>query len=342
LITVFGRSRFVTPHPAGEFGKGSTDWSKAYLEYLTRSTAQSARVLKLYQQVLESVSHGHLAPTVFQDHYLRFTQTHWPEYAKKLAQLNAHFLSDLIQIGTTYSQEQNESAPVGSEDADLRPPEFDAADAATWFQQLGEYAGRLNARALKAYRAQLDRVAAGETSPSEVQEATSKYLSHRLPGYLEHLGQLYFDLVGGLNDVRVDYEEEYFLGMLATANRQDESQPLVLNLSAPLGETTGASLEVENSTERQTTIRCSVTDVRRTDGVGPAFAPQITITPEALDLAPGEAGSVRISLRLDEIEYDPGALYSGILFITGQAELPVEVLLRITGTPPLPQPRGTQ
>jgi hypothetical protein len=331
----------VAPHPASEFGKGSADWSKAYLEYLTRSTAQSARVLKLYQQVLESVSHGHLAPTVFQDHYLQFSQTHWPEYAEKLAQLNANFLSDLIQLGTTYSQEQTGLAEMSFEDADLRPPQFNAADAATWFQQLGEYAGRLNARALKAYRAELDRVAAGETTPSDVQEATAKHLSHRLPAYLEQLGKLYFDLVSGLTDVRVEYEEEYFLRMLETANRQDESQPLVLNLSAPLGKTTSASLEVENSTQKQTTIRCSITDVRRSDGVGPAFAPRIMITPEALDLAPGEAGSIRISLQLDESKYDAGALYSGILFITGQSELPVEVLLRIIGTPPMPRPRET-
>ena len=145
------------------------------------------------------------------------------------------------------------------------------------------------------------------------------------------------DLVSGLNDLRAEYEEKYFLGMLATAGRQDESQLLVLNLSAALGESTSASLEVENSTEKQTTIQCSITDVRRTDGVGPAFAPNITITPETFDLAPGENGTLRISVQLDETDYDVGALYSGTLFITGQAELPVEVLLRITATPPLPQ-----
>ena len=322
---------------ASEFAGEPAESSKAYLEYLTRFTAQSARVLNLYQQVLESVSHGHLAPTVFQDHYLQFTQTHWPEYATKLAQLNASFLSELVRIGTIYLPEQTEFA----EEPDLRPPAFNAADAATWFQQLAEYAGQLNARALKTYRAQLDRVAAGEITPSEVQDTTSKYLSGRLPDYLQHVGQLYLDLVSGLNDLRTEYEEKYFLGMLATANREDESQLLVLNLSAPLGETTTASLEVENSTENQTTIRCSMTDVRRADGVGPAFVPKITITPETLDLAPGEEGKLRLSLQLDEADYDTGALYSGILFITGQAELPVEVLLRIIATPPLPQSQET-
>ncbi len=332
----------MAAHTGSNSRVGSADWSKGYSEYLARSTAQSARALKLYQQVLEDVSHGHLAPTVFQDHYLRFTQTHWPEYANKVAQLTGKFLSVLVSIAAFHSQEQAGQSPGGSEEPDILPPQFDPADAARWFQQLAEYAGRLNARALKAYRAQLDRVAAGETTPSQIQEATSAYLSNRLPEYLQSVGQLYFDLLSDLNDIRAEYEEDYFLGMLATANRVDESQPLVLNLIAPLGETTVTSLEVENSTEKRTTIRCSVTEVRRTDGVGPAFDPKITITPEALDLGPGEQGNVRLSLRLDETDYDAGALYSGTLFIAGQAELPVEVLLRITATPSVPQPKGTQ
>lgn len=331
----------MAAHPASEFAAESSDSSKAYLEYLTRFTAQSARALNLYQQVLESVSHGHLAPTAFQDHYLRFTQTHWPEYASKLAQLNARFMSELVQIGTIYMPERTEFDSLNSDEPDLRPPQFNAADAATWFQQLADYAGRLNARALKAYRAQLDRVAAGETTPTEIHDTTSHYLRNRLPDYLQHVGQLYLDLVSGLNDLRSEYEEQYFQGMLATANRQDESQLLVLTLTGELGGTTTASLEVENSTDKQTTILCSVTDVRRLDGVGPAFVPKITITPETLDLGPGEDGTLRISIQLDETDYDPGALYSGTLFITGQAELPVEVLLRITATPAMPQPRGT-
>lgn len=328
----------MAAHPASEFGGESPDSAKVYLDYLTRFTAQSARVLNLYQQVLESVSHGHLAPTSFQDQYLRFAQTHWPEYATKLAQLNATFLSELIRIGTIYLPQHPDLAAVGADDGDLRPPQFGAADAATWFQQLAEYAGRLNTRALEAYRAQLDRVAAGETTPSEIQERTSRYLRDRLPDYLQHVGELYLDLVSGLNDLRTEYEEEYFRGMLATAKRKDESQLLILNLSAPIGETITASLEVENSTEKPTTIRCTMTDVRRTDGVGPAFAPEITITPDTLDLTPGQEGKVRLSLQLDEKKYDVGALYSGTLFITGQADLPVEVQLRITATPALPQP----
>ncbi|MEN3335733.1 MAG: hypothetical protein V7641_5098 [Blastocatellia bacterium] len=331
----------MAAHIVSNFPVGSADWSKAYLEYLARSTAQSAKALKLYQQVLEGVSHGHLAPTVFQDHYLQFTQTHWPKYASKLAQLNGKFLSELVGITAAHSQEQAELAPGNSAEPDILPPQFDAADAARWSQQLAEYAGQLSARALKAYRAQLDRIVAGETTPSQIQDATSAYLSNRLPDYLQRVSQLFFDLLSDLNNIRAEYEEDYFLGMLATANRVDESQALVLNLTAPLGETTVASLEVENFTEKRATIRYSVTEVRRTDGVGPAFDPKITITPETLDLGPGEQGNVRLSLRLDETDYDVGALYSGTLFIAGQAELPVEVLLRIIATPSVPEPKGT-
>jgi hypothetical protein len=329
----------VAAHTISNSPIGSTDWSKAYLDYLSRSTAQSTRTLKLYQQVLEDVSRGHLAPTILQDQYLRFTQTHWPEYAGKLAQLNGKFLSELVQLSAFYLQEQTEPVADDFEASAIPLPQFDPANAAMWFQQLAEYAGQLNARALKAYRSQLERVATGETTPGQVQETTSAYMSNRLPDYLQRLSQLYFDLLSDLNDIRGAYEEEYFLSVLAAAQRMDESQSLRLNLTAPLGEMAVATLEVENSTEKRTTIQCSVTEVRRSDGVGPAFDPKITLTPETLELGPGEQGNLRLALQLDETNYDTGALYAGTLFISGQAELPVDVLLRIIATPSTPQPK---
>jgi hypothetical protein len=329
----------MAAHNVNNSSAGSVDWSNAYVEYLARSAEQSARAMKLYQQVMEGVSNGHLAPTVFQDHSLRFAQTHWPKYAEKVAQLSGKFLSGLVNIASFHSQEQGGQSPDVSDEPEILPPQFHPADAARWFEQLAEYAGRLNARALKSYRAQLERVAAGEATPGQIQEATTEFLSNQLPDYLQRVYRQYFDLLSGLNDLRAGYEENYIQDLLATANRVDESQPLVINLTAPLGETTSASLEVENSTEKRTTIRCSVTEVRRMDGVGPAFDPRIVVAPESLDLGPGEQGKVRFSLRLDETDYDAGALYGGILFIAGQSEMPVEALLRIVATPRILEPR---
>jgi hypothetical protein len=78
-----------------------------------------------------------------------------------------------------------------------------------------------------------------------------------------------------------------------------------------------------------------VTDVRRADGVGPAFAPDVSFAPAALELAPGEEASVALTLRLDERNYAPNALYVGTLQITGSGDPRLEVPLRIMANEPV-------
>ena len=120
--------------------------------------------------------------------------------------------------------------------------------------------------------------------------------------------------------------------MLATVNGADQEAVFALKLTAPLGETASASMSLSNTQNDRAVIRCTPADVRRADGVGPAFVPKITLTPEALELGPGEEGSLRLSLRLDEAEYDADALYVGAVYITGHQESRIEVPLRITAT----------
>ncbi|HYA17424.1 MAG TPA: hypothetical protein VEF06_08155 [Bryobacteraceae bacterium] len=302
----------------GFVGGGPADWSVLYSQFMARSTAQSARTLRLYQEVLERVSRGELPPTVFQDHYARFAQAHGAEYSRKLYELGAAFLTGLVRIGAIYSEDAGELAAPG-----ISP------DPNQWSWQLSEYAGRLNARAMKAYRAQLDRVAAGEISPEELQRTASESMSRKLPGYLEQAGHLYFDLLNGLNEIRAQYEDAYFLELL---EKEEKEPPVVLHMKAPLGEVASASLSVSNTTDAPATIRCSASDVRRSDGVGPAFAPQISIASDNIELGPGEEGTLRLSLPLEAGTYDAGADYAGTLFISGQGDVPVEVQLRITAS----------
>jgi len=305
------------------------DWSSSYARYLAKSAAQSARTLSLYQEALERVAQGKLRPTVFQDHYPRFVEADAARYSAKLAEVGARFLSDLVRLGASLPERR-----TGSEagEPEIAPPRFDASNPVRWFEQLAEYAGLLNARALKTYRAQLEGVAAGETTPSEAQQATSNYLARELPIYLEQLAQLYFGLLNGLNDVRAEYEEDYFRGLLAAAAQEEREPPAVVTLAGPLGSTASATLSVTNTTGERATIRHRTSDVRRTDGVGPAFDPKITVAPETLELGPGEEGNLRLRLPLEAGHFDPNALYAGTLTVTGGADLRVEVALRITAT----------
>jgi len=309
----------------------STDWSTSYSQYLARSAALSARTLNLYQLALERVSEGKLPATIFQDHFPAFAVAHGAVFANRFAEVGSRFLSDLVRLGSSFSRQPAEAGAAAEPES--IPPQFDASNPARWYEQLAEYAGQLNARAVKAYRAQLDRVAAGETTPSEVQQQTAEQMAQQLPGYMQLTTQLYFDLLNGLNDVRSAYEETYFHGLLATAEADNKDATVALTLAGPAGTTAAASLSITNTTGQRTRISHRVLDVRRVDGAGPSLVPAIAFVPETLELGPDEEGTLTISLQLDPEQYDSDALYTGVLYLTGGSDVPLEVDLRILATP---------
>lgn len=313
-------------------GSWSTDWPSLYAQYLTRSASQSARTLELYQEVMDGVSRGELAPTVLQDMLASFVQARGTTYSNKLAELSMRFFSGLVQASTAYSNELADLVLPGSSASPEMPPRYDPANPVQWYQDLTNYAGQLSARAIGAYQALLERVASGEVQPGRLQEVSSEYLERRLPELLRRLSSLYFDLLNGLNDLRANYEEEYLEGILSAANRAGQESSFAINLVAPLGETASASLSLANTRDEPAVIRYTVTDVRRADGVGPAFPPKISFTPEVLELQPGQEASLALSLRLDEGDYEPQVLYVGGLQIVRHGEPRLEVPLRITAT----------
>lgn len=317
-----------------EQGPGPAEWSAWYEDYLTRAAGQSTRSLELYQDVMAAVSRGELPATVVQDMLSGFVQARGPAYSTDMTELSMRFFSGLVQLGTTYSTELMEAVVPGTVVADQRqPPPLNAADWGTWFQQLTDYATQQGAATVEAYQSLLDRVAAGDLPPTHVQQLSSQYMERRLPEHLRRLMAMCFELMNGLNDVRTRYGEEYLEGVLGSGRPADEPALFALELMAPVGGTTSASLSLTNTRTDPSVIRCEVTDVRRSDGVGPAFAPQVTIAPEHIELGPGEEASLTMSLLLDA-RYDPGPLYVGELRVTGHGAERLEVPLRIRATAP--------
>jgi hypothetical protein len=280
---------------------------------------------------LERVAQGKLPPTIFQDHFPSFAVTHGAEFTNRFAEVGSRFLGNLVRLGSSFPQQAGgtDTAETGPE---ISPPQFDASNPARWYEQVAEYAGQLNARAVKAYRSQLDRVAAGATTPSEVQQQTAEHMAQGLPNYMQRMTQIYFGLLNELNEVRAAYEEAYFRGVLATA-KSDSSDPAVtLTLSGAAGTTAIVSLAVTNTTGQRTRIGHEVSDVRRVDGVGPSFIPAIVFAPEDLEIDSEEEGTLGISLTLDPQKYDVDRWYSGALLLTGGSDVPLRVELRILAT----------
>ena len=309
----------------------SADWSASYSQYLSRTAAQAAATLNLYQQALLLVSQGKLEPTAFQNELPAFIQRHGVDYTNRLSDVGARFLSRLIELTASFSRRGagwQEETPLPD------PPHFDAANPARWFEQYAEYAGKLNNRAMKAYRAQLEQVAAGEKSPAEVQQRTVNEVSQAMPEILQQMTQLYLDLLNDLNETRSRYEQEYFSRVLALARKPERDPAVELQVAGPLGETAFVSLSVSNTTTGQVSVHFKHTDARRTDGVGPAFTPQLAVSPDVLELEPGAEQKILVSVRLEPDQFEQDHPYICVLYIDGGEALRVEVHLRILATAP--------
>jgi len=317
------------PRPDGS----EPNWSGLYARFLSGSLANAQRTLRLYQQTLESVASGRLPATVFQEYYPRFVQRHGALYSERLRAVCAAFMGRFAEL----NKRNAAYADAGAVAEQVPPPIFEPETPERWFEQYAEYAGRLNAEALKAYRRQLDQVAGGELSPEDVQQKVAGDMSRRLPFYMRDAGQLYLHLMQELDALRGDYEDAYLSGILALAEESASEPVTAVALQAPAGGAAFQSFTISNTTRTRMAVRYVATEVRRMDGVGPAFAPKVQITPELLELEPGEESTVTLSLQLDADRYEVGVPYIGFLYVTGADDRRVELQLRIVATDPVPE-----
>jgi len=312
-------------------GSFAGQWLAAYTDYLKRAAGQSAETIDLYQKVTDRVVSGELAPTATQDLLSSFVQSRGSVYADELARLNMRFFGEMVRIGSAYAHELGR-AIVPDAPPPPQPPTFDPADPAGWFHALRDYSEDLSASIAGGYQALVDRAAAGEVGASQVQDAAAGYLQHRLPQYLGELGSLWFELLNALTDLRVRSEREFLSGVLERTDGDNGDGAFELTLTAPLGGTATATVSISNTRGEAARIRCDLTDVRREDGVGPAFVPTMTVEPEDIELAPGDEATFVVTAQLVEGEYEPGVVYVGSLRITGHGDPRLEVPLRITAT----------
>jgi hypothetical protein len=294
----------------------SSEWSAAQARYMLRAAQQSARALDLYYSVLHRVALGTLTPAAIRDALASVAETHGPSYAAKLGAVSARFFSALLQLTT------------GAADA---PPPFDPANPALWFAQLSEYANANARGAVRRYERAVERVAVGEITSGELQAEIANEYARRGAEQMRALGTIYFDLLGNLSEIGAEFEHEYFRRLLSPADPAHGGVPAVA-LTGAIGDRSSAALTLENTRSERATIRCIARDVRRVDGVGPAFTPVIAIDPDAVALEPGQESEVRISLLLDGAVFAPGAVYVGALQILRAGEAPLDVPLRIVAS----------
>jgi hypothetical protein len=139
-----------------------------------------------------------------------------------------------------------------------------------------------------------------------------------------------------VDQVNSDYGSRYFEELL-TVGRPAEQAGMPARAVAQLGASATIKFAVCNTTMSTATIRCVMTDVRRSDGVGPAFEPRATITPGHFSLAAGREEAVTVSIALEEPAFMPGPTYSGSIRILGIGDGVVDVPIEVRASVAAPE-----
>jgi hypothetical protein len=184
----------------------------------------------------------------------------------------------------------------------------------------------LHRRAVQSYQTDLERLANGGSAANGSATIAEEY-TRRANDQMRDVGRLYFDLIGGLTEMGASVEEEYLRSVLA--GTPGHANAPVIRLTGSAGTPASAIVTLENTRAERALIRCMVTDVRRADGIGPAFAPAVAFDPDGLLLDPEQEGSVRLSLTLDAAVYEPGVDYIGAIHIIRHGEPAFDLPLNI-------------
>ena len=133
-------------------------------------------------------------------------------------------------------------------------------------------------------------------------------------------------MLNGLDEANTAFGVDYLRSITRRAERPDS-----IELGGRLGESVRVRLLVANDEPVSAPMRCAITDVRREDGVGPAFEPEVTITPAAFDLAPGAEVPVACSLLLSDV-FAPDVTYVGEFRVLTDTATVLEIPLRVRAT----------
>ena len=324
-LTVEGNGPLRSP------GDTAPDLLSRYQDYVERKVATARATREIYEGLLARVASGELDPRALDRGLNHFSQVHGPDYASGIAELSMRFLAGVVQAGSRYSYELvDEMAPGAVEPPTTEPPGFDPADWADSFQQLIAYAQEERAAHARALRVVMDRVARGELDPETVERVAAERSRKQVPESVTRLADLSFEMLTGLEEANTEFGMGYLRSVVHGSRRKDS-----IERSGAPGEPVEVRLVVSNDASVDTTMHCVLTDVRREDGIGPAFDPEATITPDTFDLAPDAEAQVTCSVLLTDA-FASGATYVGELRVLDGTVTVLEIPVRLrVGEPTL-------
>ena len=180
--------------------------------------------------------------------------------------------------------------------------------------------------------ADLAGVASGSKSARDVRRTSTQQLNTALASTLTCGAHAWFQLLGTLDEERGRFAEACLIDVLRRAN------PIgfhgdVVELSGPMNTQLTTTVILDNTLTDRTVIHCAVSDVRRADGIGPAFIPALVFAPEDIIVEGANDAQLSVSLWLDSDIYQTQSAYVGSLLLSRDDAPRLDIPLRITPTP---------
>jgi hypothetical protein len=276
------------------FSGAAEETAMAYVQSLLRTGVAAAHALHLNDQLISCVARRQVSPDSFQRSLARFAQARGADLATDASRTAEAFISGMA--ASAFLPVDDDETLTG---------------------------------AVEAYFARLAAVARGETIPNELRRVTSKRLNAAVADELSRAAGVWFEYLGALDEQRGRFAEECLMTVLRSVDPVGFHGDVV-EIAGPLNSTISTVVTLDGAGIDRAVVRCDVSDVRRADGVGPAFTPELVLSPEEIVLERAHDAQLSLSLWLDEAIYDQGSPYVGALHITRDGAPRLEIPLRIT------------
>ena len=300
-----------------EFVTAASETGAAHTLYMLRAAAHATRSLQLLDQVIACVARRQLTPAALEQSLRAFLSTHAGSLERDARAATTRFVGGLMS-----------SAIVPSHDAEPRV-DIDRSDLDGSLERVAREATARAAAAMSMYQSSIDSLGAGEITLDELRRSLRKEYNRSVSRELSRAAELWFGLLADLDDMRAKLTEQYLLDALRSANPIGFDGDGV-ELTGRVNTTVSTTVTLENTMAEQVVLRCAVSDVRRADAIGPAFVPNIVLTPAELVVDADRIATVAVSLWLDDAIYDTDARYIGALGISRDGAPRVDVPLSIT------------
>jgi hypothetical protein len=305
------------PPDATDAVDSTVEWATKFSGYLQRSAERLGETAELNKELTKRIAYGDVPPVIVESQLAAFLATNAESYAAEVADLTMNVLTRLIGLSSDYVCALAQGiAPDSSAPARPTPPRFDPTDPVDWFQRLNQYAVAETSVAKAILCSAVGREPAENLGTEPFSIAAAK------------TADTFLELLIRLEDINTDFGRRYLTSVLGLT-RDSQKAEVTLEAVAPLGQTATIRFAVSNNSDADATVRCVLTDLRRSDGVGPAFEPDATLTPNNFRLRVGAEEFIQLSVRLAESHFEDGPVYSGGVRVLGVGDAVVEIPVKL-------------